>query len=221
MKILWIKVGGLVPFDTGGKIRSYQILRGLADNHEVSIFTFYAAHANDAHGDLKREFAHVEYVPLPLPARSGIAETMHYARHIASAFPYTMAKYYHLEVRTRLARLLEARHFDVIVCDFIYPAGILPWELPCPKVLFTHNVEALIWKRHFQVATNPAWKSICWLEYRKMARAERTYLQKSDHVLTVSKTDSEFFERYVDPGKITVIPTGVDLDYFSPAASGQ
>jgi sugar transferase (PEP-CTERM/EpsH1 system associated) len=217
MKILWIKAGGLVPFDTGGKIRSYQILRGLADDHEVTFFTFYAAHANDAHGDLARVFAHVECIPLPLPARSGVAETLHYARHIVSPLPYTMAKYYHPEVRTRLNRLVQSRDYDVIVCDFIYPAGILPWDLPCPKVLFTHNVEALIWKRHFQVAANPVWKAICWREYRKMARAERTYLQKSDHVLAVSATDRDFFARYVDPARISVIPTGVDLEYFSPA----
>jgi glycosyltransferase involved in cell wall biosynthesis len=221
MKILWIKAGGLVPFDTGGKIRSYQILRGLADDHEVTLFTFYAAHTNDAHGDLERVFAHVECVPVPLPARSGIAETAHYTRHIASPFPYTMAKYYHPDVRARLVRLVQSRDYDVIVCDFIYPAGILPWDLPCPKVLFTHNVEALIWKRHFQVAANPLWKAICWHEYRKMARAERTYVQKSDHVLAVSATDGDFFARYIDPARITVIPTGVDLEYFSPAAQEE
>lgn len=221
MKILWVKAGGLVPFDTGGKIRSYQILRGLADDHDVSVFTFYAAHANDAHQDLSKVFAHVEYVPLQLPARSGIAETLHYARHLVSPFPYTMAKYYHPEVRTRLNRLVQSRDYDVIVCDFIYPAGILPWDLPCPKVVFTHNVEALIWKRHFQVATNPVWKAICWCEYRKMARAERTYLRQSDHVLAVSATDRDFFAHYVDPAKISVIPTGVDLEYFSPAPGDE
>jgi glycosyltransferase involved in cell wall biosynthesis len=88
-------------------------------------------------------------------------------------------------------------------------------------VLFTHNVEALIWKRHFQVAANPVWKAICWHEYRKMARAERTYLQKSDHVLAVSATDRDFFAHYVEPARITVIPTGVDLEYFSPVPDGE
>ena len=35
MKILWVKVGGLVPLDTGGKIRSFNILRELARRHDV------------------------------------------------------------------------------------------------------------------------------------------------------------------------------------------
>ena len=173
MRILWIKAGGLIPFDTGGKIRSYQILRELARTHEVTLFTFYAAHPDDKHGELARTFAHVEYVPLPLPARSGLREAIHYIRRLASRFPYTMAKYDHPAVKRRLRALVRARRYDVIVCDFIYPAGIVPWDHPGPKVLFTDNVEALIWQRHLQVASNPLWKAICWLEQRKMARAER------------------------------------------------
>ena len=53
MKILWVKAGGLVPPDTGGKIRSYNILRELARQHSVTFFSFYAAHDGDLHPDLK------------------------------------------------------------------------------------------------------------------------------------------------------------------------
>ena len=104
------------------------------------------------------------------------------------------------------------------MCDFLVAAGVIPWNFPCPKVLFTHNVEALIWKRHFEVARNPAWKGICWREYWRTARAERQYLSLADHVLTVSDIDREYFLRLNGPAKITVIPTGVDLDFFRPMA---
>jgi len=95
---------------------------------------------------------------------------------------------------------------------------MIPWDLPVPKVLFTHNVEALIWRRHCAVARNPLWKAICWREYRATARAERHYLNLADHVLTVSDTDRDFFASTTERAKITVIPTGVDLEFFRPAA---
>jgi len=38
VKILWVKAGGLLPLDSGGKIRSYHILRELARNHKVTFF---------------------------------------------------------------------------------------------------------------------------------------------------------------------------------------
>lgn len=55
-----------------------------------------------------------------------------------------------------------------------------------------------------------------------MARVERLYLQKADHVLTVSDSDRDDFSKFVAPHKITTIPTGVDIDYFnSTRASGS
>ena len=51
MRILWVKAGGLVPLDTGGKIRSYHILKELASRHEITFFTFYDAHGDDIHRD--------------------------------------------------------------------------------------------------------------------------------------------------------------------------
>jgi len=93
---------------------------------------------------------------------------------------------------------------------------VIPWDSPIPKVLFTHNVEAAIWRRHYEVATNLIWKAISLREWRKMESAERRYLRLADQVLTVSETDRDAFAAFVDPAKLTVIPTGVDVDYFHP-----
>jgi polysaccharide biosynthesis protein PslH len=88
----------------------------------------------------------------------------------------------------------------------------------CSKVLFTHNVEALIWKRHGEVARNPLCKLLSWREWRAMAKAEQRYLREADHVLAVSQTDADFFAQQLPADKLTVIPTGVDIEYFRPPA---
>ena len=54
MKVLWVKSGSLVPPDTGGKIRSYNLIRELARKHEVTLFTFYTPHAGDKHAELEK-----------------------------------------------------------------------------------------------------------------------------------------------------------------------
>ena len=46
--------------------------------------------------------------------------------------------------------LVQQQTFDVIVVDFMTAAGVIPWDWPTPKVLFTHNVEAMIWRRHYE-----------------------------------------------------------------------
>jgi polysaccharide biosynthesis protein PslH len=218
MKILWVKAGGLVPPDFGGRIRSFHILRELAQAHEVTLFTFYAEQPHDPHPDLNKIFKRVELRPLRLPALGSVGVARLYARCFFSLQPYTMAKFCKPQVARDIRRLLASEKYDVIVCDFAVAGGVIPWHFPCPKVLFTHNVEAQIWKRHVNVARNPVWKLVCWREYQTMSRAERSYLRLADHVLTVSEADRAFFANLVDPRKITVIPTGVDLTYFRPAS---
>jgi polysaccharide biosynthesis protein PslH len=221
MRILWVKAGGLVPPDTGGKIRSYNILRQLAQDHAVTVFSFHAAHVGDAHADLQRYFERVESVPLRLPQRRSFAETRQWLRHLLTREPYAVRKYCRPEVLARLRQLLREDSFDVIVCDFMVAGGAIPWDCKTPIVLFTHNVEALLWKRHYEIATNPLWRALCWREWRTTERTERHYLTLADHVLAVSETDRSFFERWIDASKLTVVQTGVDVDYFRPDPAAE
>jgi sugar transferase (PEP-CTERM/EpsH1 system associated) len=221
MKILWVKAGGLVPPDTGGKIRSFNILRELARRHSITFFSYYATLPHDTHPDLKNIFDQVICVPLHLPAPKSPAEMIEYGVRLFSSQPYGITKYCRPEVRRRLEALIKDEHYDVILCDFIFAAGVIPWDWPAPKVLFTHNVEAAIWRRHYEVATNPIWKAISRWEWRKMEAAERRYLQLADLVLTVSETDRDAFLPYLDAQKIRVIPTGVDVEYFQPTPSEE
>jgi len=217
MKILWVKAGGLVPPDTGGKIRSYNILRQLAKHHAVTFFTFYAAHENDAHAELSRIFERAIQIPLDLPPAKSAGELLNYAAHLFSREPYNLTKYCRPVVRKKLHALLQEETYDVVLCDFLMAAGVIPWDWPGPKVLFTHNVEAVIWQRHFEMARNPLWKAVSWREWKAMEAAERRYLRKADQVLTVSENDREVFARFLDPRKLTVIPTGADTEFFQPS----
>jgi polysaccharide biosynthesis protein PslH len=221
MKILWVKAGGLVPPDIGGKIRSYSIVKELAKTHEVTLFNFYAAHSGDVHSGLKGMFHRVVNLPLPIATNRGIGELASFVRNIFSSSPHTVSKYCRPEVKARMRELLASEKFDVIICDFVVAAAAIPWEVGCPKVIFTHNVEALIWKRHFEVSRNPVWKLTSWGEYQKMMGFEKHFLNKSEHVLTVSEADKDFFSDFVERSKMTVISTGVDTNYFRPDNSQE
>jgi sugar transferase (PEP-CTERM/EpsH1 system associated) len=216
MKILWVKAGGLVPPDTGGKIRSYHILRELAKRHSVTFFTYYAEHPVDIHHQLTECFERVVCIPLRIPIPRSRGEVFHFARYMFSPLPYSVAKHSQRKVVAALHNLLQAESYDVIVCDFVFAGGVIPWTSSCPKILFTHNIEAQIWLRHFERASSPIWKGVTWSEYRKMLRYEHFCLRNAHHVLAVSENDKDAFARSIDKNRITVIPTGVDTDYFRP-----
>jgi sugar transferase (PEP-CTERM/EpsH1 system associated) len=217
LKILWVKAGGLYPPNIGGRIRSYRILQALAKRHSITLFTFYAAIEGDQHTALEKEFDRVELMPLAIPAGRTFREAFSYARYLASPLPYTVSKFCKPEVTQRLLQVVEETRPDVIVCDFVVAAQTIPWNLPIPKIVFTHNVEAAIWKHHYKIASNPFWKLTSWREYRAMERFERESLRRADHVLTVSDHDRDIFSKVIDASRIAVIPTGVDVDFFRPS----
>jgi glycosyltransferase involved in cell wall biosynthesis len=119
-------------------------------------------------------------------------------------------------------RLLDERRFDAVVCDFLVPVVNLPASLPCPAILFTHNVEAEIWRRHAENATNPVSRRLLAQQWTRMLRFEEQALRRFDLVLAVSDADRQTFQRLY-PGALRsdvhVVQTGVDTRYFAPVAT--
>jgi len=221
VKILWVKAGGLLPPDMGGKIRSYNILKQLARHHEVTLFTFYEDHPNDQHLRGNQFLSRIVPVPMPLPPRRSLREYARSAGMMARGRPVTIDKFLTSDVRRRYADLLGSATFDVIICDFLVPGALMRWQTRPPVILFTHNVEAQVWERHYKVTANPIMKGACWLESQALAGVERRYAELADHVLTVSENDRAFFLQHVPEDRVTVIPTGVDTEYFEPSPQAE
>jgi sugar transferase (PEP-CTERM/EpsH1 system associated) len=218
VRILWVKSGGLLPLNHGGRIRSYHLARELAKLHEVSLFTF-SARAEDpiaAHEPLKNVFRNLVCLPIDVPSARGARESLHYVRNLLSTKPYSASKYCQPWVARELSKHLEREQYDLLLCDFLLTAAVVPWNWKGPKILFTHNIEAVIWERHYRVNKNPLWKAISYREYRMLERMERNYVSTADHVLAVSENDRDFFRKYAHDSRISVIPTGVDTEYFAP-----
>ena len=212
MKVLWVKSGGFVPADHGGRIRSLAIARELAKLHEVHLFTFYERQAIDAHKELEKEFAGVHTVPLDIAGKKSARDLFLFAKSVLQDSPYAILKYCRPEVRESLARLLAGEHFDAIVCDFLISGGALPWDSKIPVVVFTHNVEAEIFARHIKNETRLIHRAVWRREFRVTDRLERELLGRADHVLAVSDHDRDQFVKYLPPEKVSVIPTGADVD---------
>src|SRR5207237_5695369 len=141
------------------------------------------------------------------------------ALHLVDPLPYAVGKYRSREFRQRLQALLDSQTFDLVVCDFLFPAVNLPKRLPCPAVIFTHNVESEIWRRHAETEANRLTRFLYRTQYRRMLRFEARTLKRFDGVLVVSEADREPFLR-IDPGSLRepahVVPTGVETAFFTP-----
>ncbi len=221
MRILWVKANKLLPLHSGGDIRSYHLARYLAVRHELSFFSYYDGELDK---DYERQLA--EHLPgafcLCTERReSKSARVFDYLKRLPDAAPYAVGRFQNAGVQETLREWFDQRRCDLAVCDFLDAAVNFPATLSLPSVLFQHNVESEIWRRHAETETNPAKKLIYGMEFKKTLSYEKAVVQRFDHVIAVSEHDRKLMSGWVDPQRVTVVPTGVDLQEYKPDPSDR
>jgi len=222
VRVLWVKAGKLLPVDTGGKIRSYNLLRFLAKDHEVTLLSYYGGRRDaDYEAALAREIPGSETIYTAAPDSGAMQRGMDYLCRLPRRAPYAVSKFTHRAVQTTVAGRLSSARFDVAVCDFLSASANFPARLPIPCVLFQHNVESSLWQRMAAVESNPVKKLSFAIESAKMTGYERATLGRFHHIIAVSEHDRQQMLQMNPASEITVVPTGVDTRKFivAPASS--
>lgn len=218
MKILWLKTELLHPVDKGGKIRSYNMLKELKRSCHITYLTLDDGSADNKARELASEYCH-ELLCVPHRQREKFTAGFYVELllNLASELPYAIKKYESAPMRQEIAARMAQGGFDVLVCDFLAPAVNVPSGLSCRSVLFQHNVEAMIWKRHYDVQTNVAKKAYLHRQWQKMRAFEAKSCLQFDSVVAVSREDRELMQQQYGVDQIYDVPTGVDTEYFRPS----
>ena len=218
MRILWVKTELLHPVDKGGKIRTYNMLKELKRDHHITYLALDDGSAGAAAREQAQEYCN-ELVCVPHLQREKFSKGF-YAEllaNLASRFPYAIKKYESAEMRRQIVERSNNQTDDVVICDFLAPAINVPRSLSCPSILFQHNVEAMIWKRHFEVQNNAAKKTYLRGQWRKMVRFEREACRRFNAVIAVSAEDRDQMRKEYGVEAVFEVPTGVDIDFFRPS----
>ena len=220
LKILWVKSGPLYPLDSGGKKRTHEMLVELSKRHEV---TYLALREQGAELDPQEAEAGYAVAKRWVPwseAKTGSPRFFFelLCNLVFSSMPYAVAKYRSREMEGEIAQLCAGGDFDLVVCDFLFPAANfigIQTDLGVPTVLFQHNVEAQIWKRLAAGKRNPIARWYFGSQFRRMAKWERKLSGIFDGVVMVSPEDTSFArENYRLENVLGDVPAGVDPDYF-------
>jgi sugar transferase (PEP-CTERM/EpsH1 system associated) len=215
MRLIWVKVGGLWPVNTGGRIRSFHMLRELSTRHEVTLLTTHAP--PDDPGALAAALPGCEVVSVPwaLAKRGSARFAVALARSWLSPLPVDLYKARVPALRREFARRLERDGTDLIIADFLLAAPNVGRTEP-PTVLFAHNVEHVIWQRMRDVERRGWRRALLTLESRKMRRYEARACRQAQLTIAVSDADRELLAAAAPDARVRAVPTGVDIDYFAP-----
>jgi glycosyltransferase involved in cell wall biosynthesis len=218
VRILWVKAGKLLPVDSGGRIRSYHILRQLAARHEIVLLSYYGGPIDPAYESaVTAEFPGAEVVRTGGPGDSWVGSAVDYAGRLIRPAPYAVTKFTSSPVRRAIARRSPA--VDAAVCDFLSASLNFPRRLTTPTILFQHNVESRLWQRQAEHEPNRLKRLLFRIEATKMARYERTAVGRFHRIVAVSAADRDEMAGMVDPSRLTIVPTGVDVTRFLEASA--
>jgi glycosyltransferase involved in cell wall biosynthesis len=211
-KLLFISPRFLFPADSGGKIRTSQILRGMKGGaFEITLASPSPQKISGFQTDLDSVCDHFLSWP---ETNHGRLFTLTRMRHLFSPIPIPV-----ITDRSAAGKDLVTRELankpDVVVFDFPHSTIHAPEQIDVPSVMFTHNVEAEIFLRHTRVAGNAVTRAIWNNQYKKMLDFEQNTLARFDSNIAVSSKDADYFRNHFHLDNIREIPTGTDLDFYS------
>ncbi len=213
MKLLWVKADFLHPTNRGGQIRTLETLKRLHTRHEVH---YIALNNGNPEGvERSHEYCSRAYpIDHRVPEKNTAAFAGQLLAGLVSPLPVAVSRYRSDRMKREIESLSRREHFDAIVCDFLFPAPNLPDPSAC--TLFQHNVEAMIWKRHFENAPTPAHRLYFQLQASRMQCYESATCRSVKKIIAVSEVDAGIMRDQYRAPRVASVPTGVDLKYFDP-----
>ena len=217
MKILFLSQRFLLPMDTGGKIRTGNILKHLSKKHHITLISNVESPKDDPFISQIHSLC-ADFIPVPWKEvkRHSLFFWGRLALQMFSVYPVNVLNDYSRCLRKEVEKACRESKYDLVVCDFVQSALMFQGIMDIPSVLFQHNVESMILVRHLENAKNPILRLFWWLQWRKMAWFEKNACRKFDKVIAVSIQDKKKFEKLYGLDNVDTIPTGVDIEYFQP-----
>lgn len=216
MNILFVAQELPYPLNDGGRIRTYSLIKHLAQEHAVTLVAFETDQTDPgARGPLQELCEAIHILPLPDVDRPSLAERL---RDLVRRCPTAMRDYQSQEMSNCLEGLIRHGSFDVLHVDQIYLAPYARRVTGVPRVMNHNDVEARLQRR--LLLRDYSWSNLYWylrwLEHWQWRSFETNCLKWFEAHFAVSEGDAAYFRRHAGDVPVTVVPNGVDIQYFQP-----
>lgn len=223
MNILLLCVELPFPAIGGGLTRTYQVIKALSEQHEVTVVGFTFDKPIEPSG-LAIEIVGVKWempeLYTELYNEAG-DETLTQRAMTRLAFevpePWYVSYFKSDAMCEQIKSIVKDKQFDLIVIedsDMAQYLSVLPVHVP--KVLDMHNVYSLMAKRAFEDAEADQVHEKEF-EYKRTIAHESSVSSQCDLCLTCSEKEAEAVKDLLGIEHVTVVPNGVDTKHFKPS----
>jgi glycosyltransferase involved in cell wall biosynthesis len=207
------------PLNTGGHIRSFHLLTGLARASRVRLVTG----VSDGHGEGVRilESHGVRVVPVRLGPRRATAEAVRALGSALRGEPYVLYRRHDRpEVRAAVRQAIAAERPDILYCDHL-DSAVFADLLPAGRIVADlHNVYSLIASRASDEHGSPLGRMFLRREARLLARIEQRLARRADALFAVSEEECRYY-RSLGARHVQLVPNGVDCGAYDALPTGR
>ena len=199
------------PPDSGPKVKTYNVIKYLAQAHQVTLVSF-------VRGDQSKEIAVLEQLCAggvhTVPMERGVVrDGLAMVRSLLTGQPWMMVRDDRKAMRDLVDRLAAERRFDVAHADQLNMAQYAERVDGAFKVLDAHNALWLLYKRLWETMSPGPRKVLLGRDWRLLKAYEGRLVREFDAVMAVSEEDEgALLEAAGQPREITVIPIAIDTD---------
>jgi polysaccharide biosynthesis protein PslH len=204
------------PPRSGFAMRVFQLVRGLARVHDVTLLS-YVEPGQRSQVDGLRQTCGIEVEVVEWQPRSRGAKRLAQLASLVSRVPYASRELRREAMQETIDALCARTRFDVIqlesslLCTFDLPAG--------PRLIIDeHNLESEVHARSSALERSRTRRLYGAIEAARLRRFERACWNRADGCIVTSPREEPIIRAHAPATDVAVVPNGVDLDRFRPVA---
>lgn len=201
------------PIIGGDRLKSYNVLKHLAENNSVTLVSFYQG--KELPEEYRREVEKIGvklYVILLNPITAAFkGVVLNDLRNPLEINYYTQPNFDAL-----VQKLLKTEKYDVAFSFFMRTAEYLKNEVGMKKILMAEDCRMLYQKRSYMESKNLIQKCIRLYEYFRLKKYEPEIMKKYDIVTFVTTNDINEMRKRLNTVDYRLLTNGTDVDYFVP-----
>lgn len=206
MKILMVTPYVPYPPSSGGQIRTYNLLKYLSQNNEITLVALYKNNEEKKYESYLKKYCKKIYL---CKRPSSPWQFKNIFKTIFSSSPFLVVRNYSDEAKTVINKLLHMEKFDVIHAETFYVMPHIP-ETKVPTVLVEQTIEYKVYK-HFVNSLPFYLRMLVYfdIDIVKLKYWERFYWKKANAVVVVSSSDEKLIKKEEPLLKTSIIPNCV------------
>jgi polysaccharide biosynthesis protein PslH len=214
MKVLLLTQVLPYPPDSGPKVKTWNVIKYLAKNHEVTLVSFVRGDQSASVRELQKYCREVYTIPME---RGVLRDLRYIVESVLTRQPFLMVRDRRRDMIQLIEKLANENDYDIVHADQLNMAQYAARVPGARKVLDAHNALWLLYQRLWMTMRPGPKKWLLGRDWNLLKKYEGLICQEFDAVLAVSEEDRKALEDATGKAlDVTVVPIAIDTSEITP-----